>query len=148
MKSWRKFLTPRLWRSASEIFEIFYEYLIFLVSTKHSDQDTGDPIESPPTGDYKVQPEYQVGCNQSNSKYFNKKVKIFQGRLVWISGAPGLGKSTNAQLLGRHHGQIYYHRYLLNSLMFQAMFTMRWITLMTSGTPSCHWRLRTPAWAG
>merc|ERR1719370_948636 len=28
--------------------------------------------------------------------------------LVWITGAPGLGKSTTAQLLSRHHGYVYY----------------------------------------
>merc|ERR1712179_735348 len=31
-----------------------------------------------------------------------------QGKLVWITGAPGLGKSTTAQLLSRHHGYVYY----------------------------------------
>merc|ERR1712123_388954 len=48
----------------------------------------GDPIEAPP-GDYKIQPEYQ-------------------GKLLWITGTPGLGKSTSAQLLSRNHGYVYY----------------------------------------
>merc|ERR1712123_30325 len=48
----------------------------------------GEPIDAPP-GDYKIQPEYQ-------------------GKLLWITGAPGLGKSTTAQLLGRNHGYVYY----------------------------------------
>jgi len=48
----------------------------------------GDPIEAPP-GDYKIQPEYQ-------------------GKLLWITGTPGLGKSTSAQLLGKNHGYVYY----------------------------------------
>merc|ERR1712106_1029963 len=48
----------------------------------------GDPIEAPP-GDYKIQPEYQ-------------------GKLLWITGTPGLGKSTSAQLLGKKHGYVYY----------------------------------------
>merc|ERR1719402_1604880 len=48
----------------------------------------GDPVEAPP-GPYKVQPEYQ-------------------GRILWITGAPGMGKSTAAQLLGRTKGYVYY----------------------------------------
>ena len=48
----------------------------------------GDPIEAPPSF-YKVEPERQ-------------------GKLVWISGPPGLGKSTTAQLLSRKHGYVYY----------------------------------------
>ena len=47
-----------------------------------------DPIEAPP-GDYKVQPEKA-------------------GRVIWLTGAPGMGKSTTAQMLGRHHGYVYY----------------------------------------
>ena len=31
-----------------------------------------------------------------------------QGRLMWISGPPGLGKSTSAQILSREHGFVYY----------------------------------------
>lgn len=48
----------------------------------------GDPIEAPP-GPYKIQPENQ-------------------GKLLWISGSPGMGKSTSAQLLGRKKGFVYY----------------------------------------
>ena len=51
-------------------------------------EDEGDPIEAPP-GDYRIQPEYQ-------------------GKFLWITGIPGLGKSTSAQLLGRNHGYVYY----------------------------------------
>merc|ERR1712013_273498 len=47
-----------------------------------------DPIEAPP-GPYKVQPD--------------KK-----GKIVWFTGAPGMGKSTCAQLLARNHGYVYY----------------------------------------
>jgi len=48
----------------------------------------GDPIEAPPNH-YKLEPERQ-------------------GRLVWMTGAPGLGKSTTAQLLSREHGYVFY----------------------------------------
>ena len=48
----------------------------------------GDPMEAPP-GPYKIQP-HNVG------------------RLVWITGAPGLGKSTSAQLLNKTAGWVYY----------------------------------------
>merc|ERR1711936_1541724 len=47
-----------------------------------------EPIEAPP-GPYKVQPE--------------KK-----GKIIWLTGAPGMGKSTSAQLLARDHGFVYY----------------------------------------
>ena len=49
---------------------------------------TGDPANSIPHP-YKVQPENQ-------------------GKLVWISGAPGLGKSTSAMLLARKAGFVYF----------------------------------------
>jgi len=57
----------------------------------------GDPIEAPP-GDYKIQPDYQ-------------------GKLLWITGPPGLGKSTSAQLLGRNHGYVYYEGDCFGSCM-------------------------------
>lgn len=47
-----------------------------------------DPIEAPP-GDYKVQPEKP-------------------GKIIWLTGAPGMGKSTSAQILGRDYGHVYY----------------------------------------
>jgi len=30
------------------------------------------------------------------------------GKLLWFTGPPGAGKSTSAQLMGRHHGYIYF----------------------------------------
>jgi len=57
----------------------------------------GDPVEAPP-GDYKIQPDYQ-------------------GKLLWITGPPGLGKSTSAQLLGRNHGYVYYEGDCFGSCM-------------------------------
>ena len=30
------------------------------------------------------------------------------GKLLWFSGAPGMGKSTSAQILARDHGYVYY----------------------------------------
>ena len=51
-------------------------------------ENDGDPIDAPPN-QYKVEPERQ-------------------GRLIWITGPPGLGKSTSAQLLSREHGYVFY----------------------------------------
>jgi len=48
----------------------------------------GEPIEAPPCP-YKIQPENQ-------------------GKLLWITGAAGMGKSTSAQLLARNKGYVYY----------------------------------------
>ena len=50
--------------------------------------DSGDPIDAP-SHSYKIQPENQ-------------------GKLLWLSGAPGLGKSTSGLLLSRNHGYVYY----------------------------------------
>jgi len=56
-----------------------------------------DPIEAPP-GPYKVQPD--------------KK-----GKILWFTGAPGMGKSTCAQLLARNHGYVYYEADCFGSLL-------------------------------
>jgi len=55
-----------------------------------------DPIEAPP-GPYTVQP--------------GKK-----GRIIWLTGAPGMGKSTSAQHLARNHGYVYYEADCFGSL--------------------------------
>ena len=36
------------------------------------------------------------------------KVPGREGKLVWLSGAPGLGKSTSGMLLARNEGYVYY----------------------------------------
>jgi len=51
-------------------------------------EDDKDPIEAPP-GPYKIQPDNL-------------------GKFLWITGAPGMGKSTSAQLLCRNAGYVYY----------------------------------------
>ena len=51
-------------------------------------KDQGDPLCCPP-GPYLVQPHHQ-------------------GKFLYLTGAPGLGKSTTAQLLGRLRGFVYY----------------------------------------
>lgn len=51
-------------------------------------RDDFESMEAPP-GPYKVQPGVK-------------------GKLVWLTGAPGMGKSTSAQLLAREHGYVYY----------------------------------------
>ena len=33
---------------------------------------------------------------------------ILLGRIIWLTGAPGMGKSTSAQILARNHGYVYY----------------------------------------
>ena len=51
-------------------------------------KDSGDPVDAPP-GPYKLQPETL-------------------GKILWISGAPGLGKSTSGHLLSKTAGYVYY----------------------------------------
>jgi len=47
-----------------------------------------DPVEAP-SCHYKIQPENQ-------------------GKLVWLSGPPGAGKSTTGQMMGKESGYVYY----------------------------------------
>ena len=51
-------------------------------------KESGDPADAPPNH-YNIQPEKQ-------------------GKLLWIAGAPGLGKSTCGQLLSKNAGYVYY----------------------------------------
>ena len=51
-------------------------------------QDYGDPHDAP-SNHYKIEPENM-------------------GKLLWLSGAPGLGKSTSGLYLSRKAGYVYY----------------------------------------
>ena len=51
-------------------------------------RESGDPADAPPS-DHKIQPEYQ-------------------GKLLFISGPPGVGKSTTGFLLSKMYGYVYY----------------------------------------
>ena len=51
-------------------------------------KDSGDPVDALPNH-YKIQPENQ-------------------GKLLWLCGAPGLGKSTSGHLLSKKAGYVYY----------------------------------------
>ena len=65
-------------------------YTLVWITEEEAEQmdNDGDPIDAP-SNQYKVEPERQ-------------------GRLIWITGPPGLGKSTSAQLLSREHGFVFY----------------------------------------
>ena len=39
---------------------------------------------------------------------YSKTQFVGLGKLVWITGAPGVGKSTVAQMMCRHHDYIYF----------------------------------------
>ena len=52
-------------------------------------KNSADPFDAP-TSHYKIQPEFN------------------DGKLLWISGAPGSGKSTTALILSRRLGYVYY----------------------------------------
>ena len=51
-------------------------------------RESGDPADAPPSH-HKIQPEYQ-------------------GKFLFITGAPGVGKSTTGHLLNKNHGYVYY----------------------------------------
>ena len=83
----------------------FTHYEVDKISDEEFEELMNDfeDIEAPP-GPYKIQPENQ-------GKSFSIELIIshcYTGRVLWISGAPGMGKSTSAQLLGKNHGYVYY----------------------------------------
>lgn len=51
-------------------------------------KDSGDPYDAPPSH-YEIQPEYQ-------------------GKFIFLSGGPGLGKSTTGHILSKMAGYVYY----------------------------------------
>ena len=63
-----------------------------------------DPIEAPP-GPYKLQPNKKGKKAHILLNYWKSSKK---GKIIWFSGAPGMGKSTSAQFLARNHGYVYY----------------------------------------
>lgn len=64
------------------------EFIKITEEEKIAIENDFDPIEAPP-GPYKIQPENQ-------------------GKILWFSGAPGMGKSTTAQIMAREDGHVYY----------------------------------------
>ena len=62
-----------------------------------------DPIESP-SCHYKIQPENQ-------------------GKLIWLSGPPGAGKSTTGLLMGKEHGYVRILRSRLYIELFEPFCT-------------------------
>lgn len=74
-----------IWRTSSNELDSFNwmseeDYAAF--------KDSGDPADAPPNH-YKIQPDYI-------------------GKLLWVSGAPGLGKSTSGLVLSKIAGYVYY----------------------------------------
>lgn len=53
--------------------------------------------------------EFNKDCDAMEAPRSHYKVEPERiGKLLWISGPPGVGKSTSAQLLSREHGFVYY----------------------------------------
>ena len=53
--------------------------------------------------------EFNKDCDAMEAPWSHYKVEPERrGKLLWISGPPGVGKSTSAQLLSREHGFVYY----------------------------------------
>ena len=73
-----------------------------------------DPIEAPP-GPYTIK-----GRQGTYSGYyylcFMIKVSMTQGKILWLCGPPGTGKSTAAQIMARNHGHVYYEADTFNQM--------------------------------
>ena len=59
---------------------------------------------------------YNQKTKVNGSNYVYKSRLFYSGRVLWISGAPGMGKSTSAQILGKNHGYVYYEGDAFGSL--------------------------------
>ena len=44
----------------------------------------------------------------SGNAWYPFIINIVSGKILWFSGAPGMGKSTTAQILARENGYVYY----------------------------------------
>ena len=70
-------------------------------------ENDGDQLEAPP-GPYTIQPDVP---GKSILLYYTHHQQLFifvSGKILWFSGAPGMGKSTTAQILARENGFVYY----------------------------------------
>ena len=74
----------RIYEPSCQLFHASFALYHNILKYLAEETKIGDPIEAPP-GPYKIQPDNQ-------------------GKLLWITGSPGVGKSTSAQLLGRKKG--------------------------------------------
>ena len=58
---------------------------------------------------YKVQPENQGILFKCNSQMIMKLCGAFLiGKIIWLSGPPGAGKSTSGLFLAKKYGYVYY----------------------------------------
>ena len=86
MVNWAHYTYAIGWQNLNEFMSLPVSCSIPYLKYLAEETKIGDPIEAPP-GPYLIQPDNQ-------------------GKLLWITGSPGVGKSTSAQLLGRKKGKI------------------------------------------
>ena len=70
-----------------------------------------DPIEAPP-GPYTIQERQGT----LRTVFFVFKFQMTQGKILWLCGPPGTGKSTAAQMMARNHGHVYYEADTFNQM--------------------------------